>query len=200
MAEPSLCSAATRATVGLPSCPERFKRNALDMSQLVLELITFCNQRGYQSVDTNLVQLTILVLTNKRAEDLIEIFINHSHMHWSNIRQRDEVFFINNAAQIFADNFNTQRVNAFQVLFTATTPEGQPVIGRDDRDSIWDYFDSLVRISINHIHEQRQPLLRMIGSQPVADYQASYFDNIDLAAMAASWGIKLDWSTSPIAI
>jgi len=182
------------------SCAERFKRNASDLGQLVLELITLCYKRGHQEVNPNLIKLALVAIQAKDAEDLIQIFINHSHPHWEAIHRHDESFFIDHAGSIFPPSISSERIGAFRMLFAATGPDGKALINQEDRDSIWAYFDSLVRISINFVHEKRGPTVRMTSQGPVCVYLTSYADNIDLGAMTTLWGIKLDWSNCNVAV
>jgi hypothetical protein len=47
-------------------------------------------------------------------------------------------------------------VNSFKDLFLLRTPSGDRFVSEDDRDAMWDYFESLVRISIHYLQEHPQ--------------------------------------------
>lgn len=173
----------------LPPPEERFHQNVIGMSQLVYDLVDSAFRRGYKIINPNLVALCegILSFWNKRS--LIDGFIRHSHAHWDQIHRRDETFFERHAKDIFK-GLPLDKVDAFKELFTLRDDHGQHVIKQDDRDAIWDFFGSLIKISIHYIHDNRKPKIRVdtTGSRQLI-YTQVFCNDIDLEHHARVWGV-----------
>jgi len=135
-----------------PTTVERFFMNVEGLFQLVSELVNTSYQSGYQIVSPYLVNFAGFVLFKMEKEFVLRSFIDKSHKHWNQILVRDEDFFINSAGKVFA-GLPLDSVNAFRELFLLKTKSGERMVSEDDRDAMWDYFDSLVRISIHWLQE-----------------------------------------------
>lgn len=175
-----------------PSEEKRFMANVLDLTNLVHELATICWDAGRRDINPQLVVLAENYLEQYDPTKLIEIFINHSYEHWSKIKHRDENFFINNANAIFKYlPIDTNNINAFKIFFTAMGDDGDYIIIQEDRDAIWDIFDSLIKICIKYIHRVRGVKLIETdrGLRPV--YKTKKFPDIKVREQANIWGIEL---------
>lgn len=148
MAERSMNS-----TTSLPTTVERFFMNVEGLFQLISELVNSAYQSGYKVISPYLVNFAGFVLFKLDKNFVLKTFIEKSHKHWEQIRLRDEDFFINYAGQVFA-GLPLDDVNAFKELFLLKTKLGERFVSDDDRDAIWDYFESLVRISIHYLQER----------------------------------------------
>lgn len=127
---------------------------------------------------------------------------------------KDESFFINHADEIFSEinQISPGSISAFKKLFELKDNKGVFIIQKEDRESIWQYFETFIRISIHYIHEQRspsfgEPILKEIikedGSKivkktPTYMYNKRFFmgddekqPNIDLSKYAKEWGVSL---------
>ena len=85
-------------------------------------------------------------------------------------------------------------VQAFKDLFEAVDDMGKYVIIDEDREAIWCYFDSLVKICIKFVHKERCPQLKDLngkGIQPV--YTKNVFPKIRLQHFANMWKVDLSW-------
>jgi hypothetical protein len=182
---------------GIPPPEERFHENVIGLTQLVYDLVDGAFRRGYKIVNPNLVALCegVLSLWNKRS--LIDSFIKHSHIHWDQIHRRDENFFEHHAKDIFK-GFYPDKVDAFKQLFTLRDSQGNHVIKPDDRDAIWEFFTSLIKIAIHYIHDNRKPRFQVDTNgvkQPV--YMEGFFDEVDLVHHARVWGIDRRYHKTP---
>lgn len=136
----------------LPTTVERFFMNVEGLFQLISELVSHAYQSGYQIVSPYLVNFAGFVLFKLDKEFVLKTFIEKSHPHWEQIRIRDEQFFVHSAGKVFS-GLPLDSVNAFKELFLLKSTKGERFVSEDDRDAMWDYFESLVRISIHYLQE-----------------------------------------------
>jgi len=136
----------------LPTTVERFFMNVEGLFQLISELVSSAYQSGYKIVSPYLVNFAGFVLFKLDKEFVLKTFIEKSHQHWEQIRVRDEEFFVHSAGKVFA-GLPLDSVNAFKELFLLNTTKGERFVSEDDRDAMWDYFESLVRIAIHYLQE-----------------------------------------------
>lgn len=174
---------------------QRFYDNVKDLSELIYELISLCYDNGYKHVHPELVKLASQVLSNFDKQRIIENFIQYSKPYWDNIIDRDEQFFILHASKVFSD-LPLDNVDAFKILFTSTDKSGHLIINNDDKQAIWLFFDSLIKIVIKYIHEKRGPKLKESdeGLKPI--YSIKYHHDIKLQKFARHYKIELSWPQS----
>jgi hypothetical protein len=152
----------------LPTTVERFFMNVEGLFQLVSELVNSAYQSGYKIVSPYLVNFAGFVLFKLDKEFVLKTFIEKSHAHWGQIRARDEDFFVHSAGNVFA-GLPLDSVNAFKELFLLRTQKGDRFITDDDRDAMWDYFESLVRISIHYLQEHPEKNIWKINIEETAE-------------------------------
>ncbi len=175
-----------------PAEEERFMTNVLDLIDLVHELSTICWEAGKKEINPQLVMFAENYIGNLDPVKLIDVFIKHSYMHWDSIRDRDEEFFIKNAHLIFQQlPIDTKNINAFKMFFTAVDDKGEYIIEQDDRDAIWDIFDSLVKICIKYIHRIRGVKLVSTKKGMRPAYKTNNYPMVKVRAQAKLWEVKL---------
>lgn len=175
-----------------PSDEKRFIANVMDLTDLVHELSTICWDAGRKDVNPQLILMAENYLKNYDPVKLIETFITHSYPFWKQIKDREEDFFANNAHVIFKHlPVDPSNINAFKVFFTAVDDQGEHIIVSDDRDAIWDIFDSLVKICIKYIHKVREVKLIKTENGLRPKYQNNKFPEIKVRELARQWGIEL---------
>ena len=152
------------------------------------ELIEDCSKRGKTSLNPTLISLGLTFLTTYNKSTLIENFIHYSYEYWGQIQNREEKFFRDNCANLFPD-LPIKHVNAFKELFN----DEEDIITDDDKNSIWGYFESLIRIGIKYIHRERGPKIRDVGEGPQRVYSRKEFPKIDLPKHANIWKVELKW-------
>ena len=176
-----------------PSEEERFLANVLDLSDLVHELTTICWDEGVKDVNPILVLGARAYLSGYNKIDLLETFITYSNEYWEEIKSRNENFFIEHAKEIFKHlPVKQSNISAFKLLFTAKNKDGEYIVESEDRDAIWDMFDSLVKICIKYIHRKRKVQLVETeeGQKPI--YSSNYLPDIKVRELAREWGITLE--------
>lgn len=134
--------------------------------QLINELVNTAYQSGYKIVNPYLVNFAGFVLFKLDKEFVLKTFVEKSHENWEQIRMRDEDFFVHKAGKVFA-GLPLDSVNAFKELFLLRNAKGERFITEDDRDALWDYFESLIRISIHYLQEHPEKNLWNIDVEDV---------------------------------
>ena len=178
-----------------PPEEERFLRNILDLTDLVHELSTIFWEAGCNDINPTLVAIARGYLAGYNSEDLINTFVRYSHMYWDEIKDRSEDFFIDHANEIFMHlPIKTDNINAFKILFTTVDENDEYLIIQEDRDAIWDIFDSLVKICIKYVHRIRGVALKSTdkGIRPV--YKKNIYPEIKVRKLARIWEIKLPFT------
>lgn len=179
----------TDLTMGLPSPPDRFFMNMMEMSNLVYDLVSRINKKGYPVVSPELVQLATGILQSYDRRSLIEGFIKSSqekHDTWNRILEKDESFMHENALSIFS-NLPSHHVEAFKTILLLKDSNGEPIVDQTDRHNLWSFFHSYVKIAIKFIHDERKPYCRNSEFR----YAVKYFPEVNLDYHAKKWGIKL---------
>jgi hypothetical protein len=152
MTESKKNSMSLEPRTSLPTTVERFFMNVEGLFQLISELVNSAYQSGHKIVSPYLVNFAGFVLFKLDKEYVIKTFIESSNKHWEQIRLKDEDFFVSSAGKVFA-GLPMDNVNAFKELFLLKMSNGERFVSEDDRDAIWEYFESLVRISIHYLQE-----------------------------------------------
>ena len=175
-----------------PPEEQRFMTNVLDLTDLVHELATICWDAGIKDINPTMVSFAENYLKGYDPVSLIDTFIRHSYMHWERVRTHEEQFFIENAHVIFQHlPIDSKNINAFKVFFTAMDKKGNNIIGSDDRNAIWDIFESLVKICIKYIHRVRGVKLVKTDKGLRPAYVSKRFPRVKVREQAKLWEIEL---------
>jgi hypothetical protein len=175
---------------------ERFAKNTIIMAQAVHESIQRLYNAGYKTVDPNIVALAVTVISAFDKHYLIQGFIENSHDKcWDGIRGRNEIFFVENASDIFK-YLPMDKVNLFKDLFLTRDPNGNSVISKSLKDQLWDLFDAMIKISIKYIHRGRNPYSYSTPQGTINTYGSMFFDEVDVHHHASVWGVKLEFPTN----
>jgi len=175
-----------------PPEEERFITNVLDLTALVHELASICWDAGRKDINPQLVLFAENYLEGYDPKKLIDVFIRYSHNFWDQIKNRDEIFFIENAHVIFKHlPVDSSNINAFKVFFTAKDENGNNIIEEDDRMAIWDIFESLVKICIKFIHRVRGVKLVSTKKGLRPAYIEKKYPKIKVKELAKLWKIDL---------
>jgi len=188
----------------IPPEEERFLTNILDLTYLIHELSGTCYDAGYD-VNPTLIMFAAKYLENSDPVTLIEPFIKYSYKFWGEetedengnkiggeIKNRKEEFFINNAHEIFKNlPIQSDKLNAFKILFTATYKNGDDIIDQDERNNLWEMFDTLVKISIKYVHRVRGIVLKSTPNGIVPKYKNPLFTYVKVGELSKIWKIDL---------
>ncbi len=172
-----------------PSPVERFRANMDAIFDLINELVVKANQQGCTVVSSLMVSLGTIYLKSQNPDELITSFIDRSYLYWDQIHIKDEKFFNENLGTVFSGISKSNR-DAFLVLATAKDKSGKPIISEEDREGIWTYIRSFVKISIHYIHEKRMPDVIKKEGKLMAVYRQNFKPNIKLEDHGQKWEIK----------
>ena len=170
----------------IPSHCDRFFENMIENSNFIYDLTMRLKRKGHDIVDPEIINFGTQILRAYDKKELLEGFITHSEEHWDKILNVDESFITENAFSIFSA-LPTQHVSAFKEIFEKKNPDGSPVVDQSDRDIIWRFFKSYVRIAIKFIHDERKPYC--LDNE--CRYAIKYMQDIDIQKHAKKWDIKL---------
>lgn len=178
----------------IPPEEDRFQSNMLALVDLVRELIATCHASGKTTINPALISLARGILESYDKKVAIENFIGYSYEFWDQISKREEIFFLENCSTIFRD-IPGNHLDAFRELYEARDAEGKPIIIESDKDAMWEFFDSLIKICIKFIHRERGPTMKDLnkgkGPQPV--YTVNSFPDVRLQHYSNVWKVDLLW-------
>jgi hypothetical protein len=172
----------------LPPPTERFKANVKALTQICSELISRAQKQGLTDIDLMTVRFISIMLENYDSKELIDQFITYSFPYWEQIRTCDEKFFELNAERIFP-SYDNKTVTVFKELFFVRTKEGKLFITPEEKERIWKLFESLVKVSLHHIHESRDPVVDR--NTKVATYRKEAYNHVTkLPELIQVWKLK----------
>lgn len=183
-----------------PSEEERFITNVRDLTALIHDLSTICWNAGIKEVNPQLILFAESYLESFDSSKLIDIFIRseeksikeRKYSLWERIRIHDEKFFAENAHVVFQDlPVDSKNINAFKVFFTSKNSKGENVIEDDDRNAIWNIFESLVKICIKYVHRVRGVTLVKTEEGLAPRYIENKYPEIKVRKLAKLWNIEL---------
>jgi hypothetical protein len=132
-----------------PSSLDRFFLNAQGLFDLIYDLVLCASKKGIKTVEPEIVKFAgVVIFTAMNKQFVIKKFIEKSYDHWQKIYHRDEKFFLDHAQDVFV-GLPLEDVNAFRQLFVV--PDA---LTEDDKETLWEFFESLIRISIIYLSEQ----------------------------------------------
>jgi hypothetical protein len=168
------------------SYESKFKSNLLDFVDLVHELVADSYDRGFREITPCTIDLCKCAIQGFREISIIEAFIKRSNKNWDHIHDKEEKFFIDHCHNIFGE-LPITNVNSFRALIEAKDNDGNFIISAEDREAVWGYMHSFVKLCIKFIHMKKGPTIR--NESP--DYKYNFFDGIDVFHHAKKWGIDL---------
>ena len=177
----------------LQSPEERFHDNIVDLTTFLKEIIERCHNLGYTNIDPKVVEMVRGFLRGYHAEEIIKTFSIKSYEHWPSIKKHDEIFFKNHCNDVFSD-LPKEYVDSFRKLFETYKDTGDPVITEEEKNIIWLYFESFVKISIHYIHENRRPDWDLSNNTMRKVYRIGFLPELKgLQKQVKIWNVKLKW-------
>lgn len=173
---------------------ERFYTNMNDLINLIQDLVLSYNSGDNNNdnnkkkidIDPLVIQLIKKFLESYNKKELIKSFIDNSYQYWDQILNHEEKFFTENFNNIFDFSSYIKEVDAFKILFESE-------ITVDDKNIIWDYFKSFIKISIKYIHNKRSPKIKIINAEKFPIYTKNEFPKVKLQFYARKENIVLEW-------
>jgi hypothetical protein len=172
----------------IPPPVERFADNSINLAHYCGKLVNQAYEEGLTQIHPLFVKAGLLTLENDYSRDqMINNFINFSHENWDEIYNRDEKFFDENTGRLF-NAWPEEVVSMFRSLFFTKKPNGDPLITEEEKKHIWNTVQSLVKISIHHIHETRKPT--GVKEGVIIYAHPEVFETVtDISGLAKKWKI-----------
>ena len=169
---------------------ERFFENMLGLTSFIKVLVEKVSDAGHKIVNPMIIDIAMVILNNYDKNKIIENFILYSHDYWDQIFMKDERFIHENCLIIFQD-LPKNHVEAFTHIFLLKNKNGEFIIDSDDKDIIWEYFSSFIKISIKYIHEKRVCVEKIVDGKMIPRWLHDYMKHINLQSEAKRWNVKL---------
>ena len=132
-----------------PPEEERFHSVLVGMIDFLAKIIEYTESRGHRVVSPLVLVVGREVILKYNKHDLTKLIIKRSEEYWDGIYTKDEEFFISKADIVFAE-FKSDNVAPFKILFTAKDEKGGKLVGQDNRDALWKFIHSMVKICIQY--------------------------------------------------
>lgn len=151
---------------------------------------------GHKRIHPKLMDAIKAYLLDKNINDVIAKFIEGSIKFWEQLRAHDEEFFVKNVGQVFGSLPYPDEIAEFSRLFLLVDIDGERMLSSEDREIIWEHFDSMIRICIVYIHQGRKPGITKPNKEngvSTPAYTKKFFPEIPIGEQARAWGVKLEW-------
>ena len=171
--------------------PAKFKTNLIQLCNDMKDIIAPIYEKGLTNINPQLIEFVSAFLNTYDTNQLFNNFISYSCDYWGKIKAKDESFFIENAKDIFRD-LPVDNIDPFKEFFEGSNIEDE------DKDLIWEYFTSFVKLSLRHIHTMRCPAWKENDGNYKKVYSNQvYMEVKNLTRMAKEFDIKLEWPAKP---
>ncbi len=169
--------------MSLPPPEERFKRRLIEFIEFTKSVIVEGNAAGIQTpVSPLIMDLSKAFIEKEDAGKIVTTFTIRSLKSWDKIKNRD-VEYIKNAGSSVFEGVPEKSVSDFRNLHDVLRPDGTKLFNETIQEGIWDYFDSLVKLSVCYVHKERCP-------DPVTKkYTKNFFPDMKVKSEVERWGI-----------
>ena len=132
-----------------------FYQNFEVLLTFATDIINFVNEQGVETEITpevlNAGSMYVKFLDKK---NIINGFIMRSYNYWEKIKDRDEDFLMTNCSVLF-NELDESYIEDFNRLFSLKKDDGDFVLPKETRDSLWDILVEMIKCCIKYIHNER---------------------------------------------
>lgn len=174
----------------IPPPQVRFYDNTMYLAHYCEGLICKAHDSGLTTIDPINVRLGVAWMESTYSSDedkhlLIRNFIFYSYPYWEHIRLRQEQFFDKEIYKVFYE-WDKSHVALFRDLFFVKKADGTLFISAEQKKTIWDTFNGMVKICIHYVHEMREPYTTTGGL--IAYSKPDEFNHVmDLGNLIRTW-------------
>lgn len=137
-----------------PLVQNRFKSNLLDLGDAIHILVQDNQVHLGDKLPPVVIKVANKFNAGLAAEVLIEGFIVYSYNYWSQIKESNEKFFINDFVKIFGSvPVDKDKIDVIPLMLTGKTKDDKPIVTKEKKDIIWKYLQMMIRQSIMYLHE-----------------------------------------------
>ena len=169
--------------MALPPPEERFKSRLIDFIEFTRNLISDANNAGINTPVSPLIfDLGKAFIEKEDAGKIVQTFTIRSLKNWDKIKSRD-IGYIKGEGMSFFNGVPPAHLKACSDLHDVLRPDGTKLFNESVNDIVFDYFDSLVKLSVCYAHIQRCP-------DPVTKkYTKNFFPDMKIKSEVERWGI-----------
>jgi hypothetical protein len=169
--------------MALPVPEERFKTRLIEFIEFTKSVIVDANNAGIHTpVAPLILDLGKIFIEKEDAGKIVQTFTIRSIKNWDRIKSRDINFIKNESFSMF-NGVPPSNLEAFRNLHDVVRPDGTKLFNEALTDMTFDYFDSLVKLSVCYAHVQRCP-------DPVTKkYTKNFFPDMKIKSEVERWGI-----------
>ena len=182
---------------------DRFKKNMIILLEIISEMFEEASENNIVDSDTKLLTILKVIINSTNGDYMINNFIKRSHPYWDKIRERDIVYFKNHGLELFTSvkekgidsfkegdnnfvkNLQDKHIDNFKTMLEATYQvdgENVDIFDEERKEDIWKIMASFVKISISHIHAER--------NYENGKYSTEYFPEINIKENVTKWDIR----------
>lgn len=178
----------------VPPEPERFYSCVVNLIDIAGDASGELAELGLTGLSTDLIETAKGFLSGYNKDGLIQMFIEKGHAEcWTKVNERNDKFFLENADRLFG-TIKGFDLNLFQDVFCKDPQTGKFLLSKELIDDVWLNLDSMIKISINYIHNMRRPGQVPQNGVMVSCYYNIFYNEVDLAAHAAIWKMELNFT------
>jgi hypothetical protein len=162
---------------------ERFKERLIQFIEYTKSLVVEANEHGIETpVSPFILDLSVNFIGKEDADKIITTFVLRSFQNWHRIHKHDLPFMKGEGLKSFY-GIPEKNLKDFTALFDVVKPNGEKLLTPEAEAKLWEFFESLVRISVCYVHMQRKP-------DPVTKkYTANFFPDMKVKAQVELWKI-----------
>ena len=162
---------------------ERFKERLTQFIDFTKTLVVEANEHGIETpVSPLILDISKNFIAKEDSDKIITTFILRSFQNWDRIRNHDLPFMKGEGLKAFY-GIPEKNLKDFTALFDVTKPDGEKLLTPSVEEKLWDFFESLVRISVCYVHMKRCP-------DPVTKkYTQNFFPDMKVKAQVELWKI-----------
>jgi len=158
------------------------------LKEEILKLCSYCEELFLGDLEREVyVKAATVFLENYDEERLMERMIEKTSPHWNKIIVKDENFFLKESDKIFGEL--PISIDLFSSLFS------KDFLSRDEKNKIWSYFHTFVKLACQYIHYMRGPVAIYDGNRLVSgEYSKDFKKNIEIKPCVKALNFKLKFT------
>jgi hypothetical protein len=164
---------------------ERFRSNLINFVQYMSTIVKPVLPEMSNPI---VIGYVLSVINNANSSEMMYKFIDRSNKHWDDSFDKKESSLLSNISELFED-LPQDKVSKICSVFNTTDEKGNLVINNSQREIIWSYIHSFIKISIKYIHKTRCPVKNDAG---IKKYTVKYFDGLSCRLLSEKWKIILE--------
>jgi hypothetical protein len=154
---------------------EQFHVNLGDFILFLQNLAGDLVKKGAK-IDLEIITLASLAITIHKPETIVKRFIKYTHKYWDQMLNRDEKYIIEHSGEIFS-GLPFEHLNIIRTLLESRDHREFPFVSEGDRNCLWEYLHSFVRLSIRILYCSSENYIE--------------FKDINCVSEAKKWRISL---------